>query len=397
MLEHVDIVLSFAIVMLLLSLLVTTFVQIVVAVLALRSQVLKLGIRRLLRQVSPDLTQHARKIARAVVRHPAVATGRSTTDIKKEELIQLLDDLAKDSNKSLKDDVKNALKKVMGNAPAQELKAIADLAYKVTAEMEKAFPEDVANIKRIVERTIVPTRQIVVDVTTWFNTVIDRTTDVFRTLTRWITVGFAVLLPFLLHIDSLAMFRQLTSDSQLRAKLMQNMGATMDRAAEVFSLGDRSMSLASAALELTCKDKPEIASAHAIKNIPSGLAKCSEGDAWLGVTFRECKDPNAPKMFSDAYHKQFEKLAAANLQGILQCTNEIKASLDESGLKIFAISNSWPDIGRYRKEKMHFWGTLMTAVFLSLGAPFWYNVLKQLSNLRPAIAQKIDLASQPRE
>jgi len=29
-------------------------------------------------------------------------------------------------------------------------------------------------------------------------------------------------------------------------------------------------------------------------------------------------------------------------------------------------------------------------LFLSLGAPFWYNVLRQLSNLRPAVAQKIE-------
>jgi len=36
----------------------------------------------------------------------------------------------------------------------------------------------------------------------------------------------------------------------------------------------------------------------------------------------------------------------------------------------------------------HFWGTLASAALLSLGAPFWFNLLKDLSNLRPTLAKK---------
>jgi hypothetical protein len=32
-------------------------------------------------------------------------------------------------------------------------------------------------------------------------------------------------------------------------------------------------------------------------------------------------------------------------------------------------------------------------VLLSLGAPFWYNALKQLSNLKPSVTQKIEKES----
>jgi hypothetical protein len=35
-----------------------------------------------------------------------------------------------------------------------------------------------------------------------------------------------------------------------------------------------------------------------------------------------------------------------------------------------------------------FWGILASAALLSLGAPFWFNVLKNLSNLRPLLAKK---------
>src|SRR5262249_25087258 len=35
-------------------------------------------------------------------------------------------------------------------------------------------------------------------------------------------------------------------------------------------------------------------------------------------------------------------------------------------------------------------GLLLSAMLLSLGAPFWYNVLKNLTALRPVLAQKQD-------
>ena len=35
-------------------------------------------------------------------------------------------------------------------------------------------------------------------------------------------------------------------------------------------------------------------------------------------------------------------------------------------------------------------GVLMTAVFLSLGAPFWHNLLRRLGSLRPLLARKVD-------
>jgi len=33
---------------------------------------------------------------------------------------------------------------------------------------------------------------------------------------------------------------------------------------------------------------------------------------------------------------------------------------------------------------------LMSALLLGLGAPFWFNLLKQLTNLRPLIAGKVE-------
>jgi hypothetical protein len=42
-----------------------------------------------------------------------------------------------------------------------------------------------------------------------------------------------------------------------------------------------------------------------------------------------------------------------------------------------------------------FWGVLFSAAMLSLGAPFWFNTLKTLTNLRPLLANKQDKEKKP--
>jgi hypothetical protein len=47
-----------------------------------------------------------------------------------------------------------------------------------------------------------------------------------------------------------------------------------------------------------------------------------------------------------------------------------------------AAAGSWP--------LRHLVGILMSIALLSLGGPFWFNLLKQLSDLRPALADEVD-------
>jgi hypothetical protein len=77
----------------------------------------------------------------------------------------------------------------------------------------------------------------------------------------------------------------------------------------------------------------------------------------------------------------------------------IKASLDQ-GLKNAAAVRSILDNASFDVRKFG-WkqdqplppqipGVLVTAALLTLGAPFWFNMLKQLTNLRPIVANKSD-------
>ena len=75
----------------------------------------------------------------------------------------------------------------------------------------------------------------------------------------------------------------------------------------------------------------------------------------------------------------------------------LRTDLEKTELKIIPtqmagnnVFQSWKGWWRAYSAKRHLAGTLVSVLFLSLGAPFWFNTLRQLSNLKPAIADKVE-------
>jgi hypothetical protein len=80
----------------------------------------------------------------------------------------------------------------------------------------------------------------------------------------------------------------------------------------------------------------------------------------------------------------------------------LQATLHDAGFDLVPK----PFWGRWDKEPIPYWardycpqfahylrhllGVLITAGLLALGAPFWFNLLKNLMNLRPAVANLIE-------
>ena len=67
---------------------------------------------------------------------------------------------------------------------------------------------------------------------------------------------------------------------------------------------------------------------------------------------------------------------------------DVKADFDNSGFALFpkdGVGKRW----REGWNAAHWFGVLFSVGLLSLGAPFWYNALKNLTSLRSAVAQII--------
>ena len=392
MLEHFDTVMSFAVVMLLLSLLVTTFVQMIIAATGLRAAVLQGGLTRLLLQAFPSLPEtDAAKISEAVLRHPMISSvrGRRATSIRKDELIRLLEDIAnRDSTpgsakvKELFAGAQTALKIATTTIQTPEFAAASTALKEAIAH---GFPAQAAQLHGLVDGALVGGRKLVQDVGAWFDTVMDRTTENFLAKTRWITAGVALALAFTLHVDSLTIIRQLASQPELRAKLIQNADATLRKAEDTFALTAEEKALGSASIATVKADLGNSPDAQAITNVPSNLLTRDAGEAWLNAKFSS--SPNRETILA-AYRARFEEKTKVWLNDLRLSARDINTSLRQSDLTI--IPSPTLPFGDYIDKPGHFLGTVITVFFLSLGAPFWYNTLRQLANLRPAVAEKIE-------
>lgn len=410
MLEHLDTVIAFATLMLLLSLLVTTVVQMVIAAVGLRGKCLLDGTEQLLKQLYPNLQEQARGIAEKVLRHPAIAARNANFEglfsegserpvgsqssvrelavaIRPKELILVLEDLA-DNDPDLQQETKTKLKELFTRSVGQGSTEMVAKAEELLQKLEAQFPQQARDLRGAVEGVLGTTQSIVVKVDAWFDTVMDRTSEVFKIHTRKITVAVAVLFSLVLHVDSLALLDQISQDEDLRAQLVQASGAVQKEGEKVLALEDTE--LATETLRSLAKDEETPAVAQAVAALCSqepcfaGLRTREEGRNWLTQRLPE----NAPKqVILNAYGKEFNEVTQKHLQDLRLSFDRLQDHLQATQLEI--IPSPIPPFWDFKSPR-NFLGVAMTAFFLSLGAPFWYNALRKLSDLRPIVARRVE-------
>jgi hypothetical protein len=215
-------------------------------------------------------------------------------------------------------------------------------------------------------------------VAAWFDMIMARTTDLFVLRTRWITIAFAVLLAFGLHIDSLVLLKDLSTDAEARAALVQSAAQVGAQAQTILE----QRPVATEALRAVQAAAPELAGAQ----IPPNLITRAQGEAWLREKLGQSQQLG-PRVeaFSRSFQEQSMKLLGDRLGPQL---SGLWQDLDRSKLEI--VPSPFPFRWDYWNQKRHLVGVLLTALLLSLGAPFWFNILRRLANLRPMLAGKAD-------
>jgi hypothetical protein len=383
-LERFDTVMSFVVVMLLLSMLVTIFVQCVVAVSGLRGWNLSAGVQQLIRQVDPALASHARKISDAVLEHPSVAYTttmggrRKATAIRQQELIRIMKDLATAPPAEWTQPTRDAL-----NTAVAAVNTAAPPTEAVVAELTKLFPAQAQAVEDAVNRGLVQMSAFEVKIDTWFDTVMDRTTDRFVLHTRWITAACAFVLAIALQVDALQTFKQLSTNVEVRTRIIQDADAALRQSDRLLN-GDSVTPLAFRALKGMAGDKAVDSADKAIlDSVPSTIATRKDGHDWIN----ENLPADSVARTSAAFDARFDQETSNRLKILGASFDEAKASLNGTGLQLFG--NAGPADMLIAGIPITS-GMLVAGLFLSLGAPFWFNALKQLANLRPVIAGKVD-------
>ena len=109
-----------------------------------------------------------------------------------------------------------------------------------------------------------------------------------------------------------------------------------------------------------------------------GIRTRSEGETWIHNNVPGAQQADAIKAYSAAVDQALEDF----LKSRTKDAQDIQAVAKASGLQ---FAPGWPKGYFYWPQVF---GVMLTGALLSLGAPFWFNSLKALTNLRPIIANK---------
>jgi hypothetical protein len=396
-LDHLDTIISFVAIITGVSLLVTTLTQAISALLGLRGTNLRWGIEMLLKHGDPQLADHAKEISEKVLHHSLVSdsafsglkffgTGRwrLATGIRQDELIDVLQALAEPTATPAV-----ATPKAGSSAPApwqDALRASLDVldsgevnhVLQLAPAIRKALPDDADTAEEIITRLSTTAESLTVKINQWFDSVMDRVSQRFALHTRVVTVIFSAVLAFGLHLDTFRMFTQLSTDSDLRSRVLASADALTQKANEAIA--------ASGGVPPSAyiDEMTHLIAAHPeLKALPAPVGFKDDAGArdWLQRELEKAKIPDA-----DQWLARYEELVPQS--ALHSAAAQLNTALNNKFI-FQLVPNPYPAVETYwTPNLMHFWGTLASAALLSLGAPFWFNMLKDLSNLRPVLAKK---------
>ena len=334
MLEQLDVAIGFATVMLAVSLIIMSLTQAVSSLVALRGVKLQKGLSHLIEQTAPTIKSLANDLSREMLAHPLISDTATVLPgrwkwasvIKKEELMPVLDAVLKNRGLTLAD------------------------------PSERAALEE------------------------WFDAFMTRVSQWFAMNTRWITVVFALVLSFTMHIDAIQVLKQLSEDKETRAKVVSMSASLLDQTPEAVASIETTYS--EGLKNLVGSSATKFKDGTAVNALPK-ITTRTEASEWIRENVKLVADADPLiKQYNDAVDTQLTKAIDKSIDR----AKTLQRDLTSAGI-------SFPPKGHTRDDwfavtSPHFWGMLASVLFLSLGAPFWFNLLKNMTSLKSAVAIK---------
>ncbi|MEY2529612.1 MAG: hypothetical protein QOJ05_1702, partial [Verrucomicrobiota bacterium] len=219
----------------------------------------------------------------------------------------------------------------------------------------------------------------------WFEVSQERAQQWFTTHTRWFTVVFAVIFAFGLQLDTIEIFKFVSSNKAARDKLVAQVGAVTGQAEKIIGDGDKVLQ---DALDTWRKGLTDEAAKQAVSSV---TVSPSDSRGNVRAKIDTALGTNAAKTeLLAGFDRAVDQTAEKKLKDSAGDYTSLKTRLDDTGFKLFVTEpgGRWHN-GRLCDIPPHLLGLLFSVGLLSLGAPFWFNALKSLANLRSRVAQSI--------
>jgi hypothetical protein len=328
--------------------------------------------------------------------------------------------------------------------PVEAEGSIAVATENTTAQTKEPEPES-SPATGVLTAVCPPSEPRLEGLQAWFDHVMDRASQRFTLEARLVTVALSCVFVFAAHFDAVRLFRSMSEGAELRAQLAATAKA-LDRHAGQLSRskegahtvvpdvyrkamasilytaipepskrnGQTATSTSPATPEDSGKKEGRAArppvkrkgrarerekaaataapaedfvtaeakfkAMHALETAP-GFASREEAESWLRMTL----DGNpASESLVATYQQEVNAELVSDSDKVIDQSASLKSELARSEFKLFQ------DERRSPLSSSDVPGLLVTVAFLSLGAAFCYNTLKNLVSLRPQLAAKQD-------
>ena len=414
MLQSLDTLIAFVVILLTTSLLVTILVQMLSSAFALRGKNLGNALALTFQSIDPTIGADAYKLAERILADPRLSdslfankkAGKTVNpnqdapwgwwslgkgwqlagDIRPDEIFELLNKISIDPNDALKAEATKVLgllgvpNKVTSAASAK-LSVLLSIADNVTDKEQKAaIAAGIADAQGALSNLAVNITHDADDakaaLAKWFDAAHDRAQQWFQSHTRLFTIVCGILLAFLLQLDSVEIFKFVSTNAAARAALVGSADKLIEKA---------DLILKNSGSILDGIYKAETGKFPALKLAPEAL-KSATNSSLLRDEIRRALGTPEPKDFDTTYDTAEKGAIEAWYK---ERNDQLTKDVAATGFDLLSkkLGQRW---GTYWETFCaHFWGMLITAGLLSLGAPFWYNSLKDITSLRPAVSKLI--------
>lgn len=427
MLDSIDTLIAFVTIMLVVSMLITIAVQILAALFNLRGMNLAKGLVNTLNTILPGFENDAKGFANRILSGRllsdsfALKVGRRATAVRPDEVFDSIHRIAtgrRDATDELRGNAQRVLialgvdEKILTDAavtfgaatrPAQELTDAANAAIAALPPDQQAPVKTAldAVTTQLTAYATASAQQVQQDATVaaqaveaaykkfqyWFEVSQERAQQWFTTHTRIFTIGLAILFAFWLQLDTVEIFKLVSTNSAVRDSLVAQSGVVTKQAENILV---NSPSVLQQALDTW-------RAALADDKAKAAVAQVAAAPTDTRGTLRQKVQNELEKAGVDgidsllsAFDGTIDKVAKENLEDAAKQFSAVKLSLDKTGFVLFPNDSKgrWGN-GWCADLWHHFWGMVFSAALLSLGAPFWFNALKSLANLRSKVAANI--------
>lgn len=405
MLNTLDTVIAFAVIMTVLSLLITLFVQMVSATLSLRGKNLANALALTFQTIDPTIGKYAHSLAAQILRDPIFSDSlwqkkNRNLDENAQKFIAAQRKL-RDATLRRPDDPTRAEAISKATAEANTAKAAVTIPnvtpnretpwgfwaipwggpmkiatairpgeiYRVLQEMREMTPEE-AQLLDIPKELPEKARGLVAALHR-----VDLPSIESRVKLKDIAAAAKIFAPEQQKavLDALGSFGATVERATTQAydRFQRWFGSAQDRAEQWFQIHVRMVTIVAAIVVSVLLQLDTVEIYDKLRHEPKlveALVKAAPGTLEQGAAAQGQLD-------ADAREKAFA---------------DFKEKIDSTGFEL--LPRGW--FARWPTEKSwwfnHLFGLALTAGLLTLGAPFWFNLLKNLMNLRPAVATLVE-------